>query len=86
LHEAPSAAAAKKLIYDSHATKFSTVLMIAEEDLGAEKPMGAYGVDSLVGVELRNWISREMGASVMLVDLLADKYIGRFDGAGVSTI
>jgi aryl carrier-like protein len=72
LHEAPSAAAAKKLIYDSLATKFSTVLMIAEEDLGAEKPMGAYGVDSLVGVELRNWISREMGASVMLVDLLAD--------------
>ena len=69
---APSAAAAKKLIYDCLAAKFSTVLMIAEEDLSAKKPLGGYGVDSLVAVELRNWIAREMEAKVILIELLAD--------------
>ena len=72
LREATSAAAAKKLIYDWLAAKFSAVLMIAEEEVGANKPLGVYGVDSLVAVELRNWISREMEARVILVDLLAD--------------
>lgn len=72
LQGASSAAAAKKLIYDSLAAKFSAVLMIPEEELSANKPLGAYGVDSLVAVELRNWISREMEAKVILVELLAD--------------
>lgn len=69
---AESMAAAKKIIYDCLAAKFSTVLMIDEEDLGPDKPLGSYGTDSLVAVELRNWIGRQLEATVILVDLLAD--------------
>ena len=72
LAEAGSLAAAKKVIYDCLAAKFSTVLMIDEEDLSPDKALGAYGTDSLVAVELRNWIGREMEATVILMDLLAD--------------
>ncbi|KAL9126150.1 MAG: hypothetical protein Q9217_004761 [Psora testacea] len=72
LAEVESSGAAKKVIYDCLAAKFSTVLMIAEEDLSPDKPLGAYGTDSLVAVELRNWIGREMEATVILMDLLAD--------------
>lgn len=72
LAEAESVAAGKKVIYDCLAAKFSTVLMIDEEDLSPDKALGAYGTDSLVAVELRNWIGREMEATVILMDLLAD--------------
>lgn len=72
LAEAESLAAAKKVIYDCLAAKFSTVLVIDEEDLSPDRPLGAYGTDSLVAVELRNWIGREMEATVILMDLLAD--------------
>ncbi len=50
--------------------------MIHEEDLSADKPLGGYGMDSLVAVELRNWIARETDAVVMLIDLLADSTLG----------
>ncbi|KAL8832103.1 MAG: hypothetical protein Q9191_000460 [Dirinaria sp. TL-2023a] len=72
LAEAESLATARKVIYDCLAAKFSTVLMIDEEDLSPDKALGAYGTDSLVAVELRNWIGREMEATVILMDLLAD--------------
>ena len=72
LTESQSLPEAKKIIYDSLAAKFSTVLMIDEEDLSADRALGTYGTDSLIAVELRNWITREMEATVMLVDMLAD--------------
>ena len=70
--EAESSDAAKKVIYGCLAAKFSTVLMIDEENLSPDKALGTYGTDSLVAVELRNWIRREMKATIILMDLLAD--------------
>ena len=60
LADADSLAAAKKVIYDYLAAKFSTVLMIDKKDLSSNKALDAYGTDSLIAVELRNWIGREM--------------------------
>jgi acyl carrier protein len=39
--------------------------------------MTEYGLDSLVAVEIRNWISREMGAKVPLLTLLSSPSIER---------
>ena len=33
--------------------------------------MYQYGVDSLVALEVRNWITREMKANIPLLDILA---------------
>lgn len=48
------------------------MVKIAEEDVGADKALGVHGTDSLVAVELRNWISRDLQAMVILMDLLGD--------------
>lgn len=62
----------KKIVYNSLAAKVSSVLMLHEDDITAQKVLGSYGIDSLVTVELRNSIGREMEATVILMDLLAD--------------
>lgn len=63
---------AREYIYATLASKFSKTLMIESEDIDPTTPLGAYGSDSLVAVELRNWIRREMEAGVILMDMLAD--------------
>ncbi len=69
---AGSLAEARTVIYDGLALKMSAVLMIEDEDLSPDRPLGSYGSDSLVAVEIRNWIRREMEATVILMDMLAD--------------
>ncbi|KAL8795885.1 MAG: hypothetical protein Q9195_001765 [Heterodermia aff. obscurata] len=63
---------ARSHIYNSLATKFSIVLMIEPEDLHPDRTLGTYGTDSLMAVEIRSWIRREMEANVILMDMLAD--------------
>ena len=63
---------AKAVIYDALALKVSAILMIEDEDLSPNRPLGSYGSDSLVAVEIRNWIRREMDVTVILMDILAD--------------
>ena len=63
---------AKAVIYDALALKISGILMIEDEDLSPDRALGSYGSDSLVAVEIRNWIRREMEATVILMDVLAD--------------
>ncbi|KAI9716040.1 MAG: Type I Iterative PKS [Chrysothrix sp. TS-e1954] len=67
-----SLASARSHIYNALATRFSTVLMIDPEDLHPDRPLATYGTDSLMAVELRSWIRREMEATVILMDMLAD--------------
>lgn len=69
---AASLAEARKVVYDALAIKMSKVLMIADEDVSPDKAFASYGSDSLVAVDIRNWIRREMEATVMLVEILAD--------------
>lgn len=67
-----SLAEARTMIYDALALKISVILMIENEDLSPDRALGSYGSDSLVAVEIRNWIRREMEATVILMDILAD--------------
>ena len=61
---------ANQVVYDSVAAKFSSILMIPAEDIVPSKPIVAYGLDSLVSVEIRNWISRELGVKMQLLEVL----------------
>jgi len=40
------------------------------EDIDTEKPLTAYGVDSLVAVELRNWLRRETRLELGVLDMI----------------
>ncbi|KAF2419578.1 putative polyketide synthase [Tothia fuscella] len=56
-------------------TKTSTLLMIPAEDLDAKRAMSEYGMDSLVAVEMRNWITREIEVTVPILELLGKQSI-----------
>jgi len=46
------------------------MLVLPVENIKATQSMAAYGVDSLVAVELRNWLAREAKADVPILELL----------------
>ncbi|KAI1736699.1 putative polyketide synthase [Xylaria scruposa] len=47
-------------------TKVSAMIMMDRDEVGAEVPLASYGLDSLVSVELRNWIRRETEVELLL--------------------
>ena len=71
LAEATTFADATKIICDNLLSKISDTTMLPIEDLEPGKPANAYGVDSLVAVEIRNWVFREMNADVNVFDILS---------------
>jgi acyl carrier protein len=77
LKQASSAGEAVQSVVDSLMVKMSSVLMVPMEDMSPRRSMTEYGLDSLVAVEIRNWISREMGAKVPLLTLLSSPSIER---------
>ncbi|KAF7553514.1 hypothetical protein G7Z17_g3559 [Cylindrodendrum hubeiense] len=58
------------VILDALMKKLSKSLMIALEDIDAASPTSVYGVDSLVAVEVRNWLLREVKADVPVFEIL----------------
>lgn len=65
--------------------KFASVLMVPAEEVVTDKPVVALGLDSLVAVEVRSWIAKEMDAKMSTMELmtsnsiraLADVIVGR---------
>ena len=62
---------ATQIIYAGLSSQISTILMVPAEDFDPSKPIIAYGLDSLVAIEIRNWIAREMEANIQVLELLA---------------
>lgn len=56
---------------DALITKVSSITMIERDEVEPDAPVSTYGLDSLVSVELRNWIRRETG-----VELPLNKIVG----------
>ena len=71
LRQATSLTTAVQSVYASLVEKFSSILMIPAEDITPSKPVVAYGLDSLVAIEIRNWLERELEAKVPLMQLLS---------------
>ena len=65
--------------------KFASVLIIPADEVSTNKPVAALGLDSLVAVEVRSWIAKEMDAKMSTMELmtissikaLADVIVGR---------
>ena len=79
---------AVELICHALLEKLSRLLMIAVEDLDMKKPVVAYGLDSLVAGELRNWITADLGANLPLMELMNSASIELLAGkiASMSTL
>lgn len=51
-------------------TKLARALSISADDIEKGKQLGDYGVDSLMAVELRNWIARDFGANIAVFEIM----------------
>jgi hypothetical protein len=71
LREATSLDEAARYVCDTLMEKMAALLMVPAGDISASRSMADYGMDSLVAVEMRNWLVREMDATVPILDLLA---------------
>jgi hypothetical protein len=70
LRDSGSAADAAATVLDAIARRLSKALMIALEDIDVTNPTARYGVDSLVAVEVRNWLLREAKADIPVFEIL----------------
>jgi acyl carrier protein len=52
-------------------SKLPSVLMIEAEDLDVTKSLANYALDSLVAIEVRNYITREFEANLQVLELLS---------------
>ncbi|EFQ36694.1 KR domain-containing protein [Colletotrichum graminicola] len=64
-------AGASSIVKDALIKKVAEILRIPPSEVDASRPMYRYGVDSLVALEVRNWISKEMKANMPLLEILA---------------
>lgn len=80
LKQADSLKLAAEMICQALIQKLSNILMIAVEDMDAKKPVVAYGLDSLVAVELRNWITVDLETNVPLMELMSSPSIEHLAG------
>ena len=66
---------ALQLVCEGLMTKVSQVLMVPREEMDPARPIVVYGLDSLVAIEIRNWITRELEASLQVLELLTSSSI-----------
>ena len=70
LADAESTAEIVVITTDSLVKHVARMISVAEDKLDVNKPMHAYGVDSLVAVDLRNWVAKSFDVDVTVFDIL----------------
>lgn len=70
LSSASTAEEARNLVEDAVVDKLADMFVIPKQDIDASQPLSKYGVDSLVAVELRNWLVPSTQCELSIFDLL----------------
>ncbi|KAH9893811.1 lovastatin nonaketide synthase [Xylariomycetidae sp. FL2044] len=73
LRQAASDEEAANLVVAWYQAKVAHILGMNKSDIDVSQPVHAYGMDSLVAIDLRNWFRREIGAEVQIFNLLGNK-------------
>ncbi|KAF5590970.1 polyketide synthase [Fusarium pseudocircinatum] len=71
----------QQVVMRAIAAKLARAMSISPDDVESSKPLSSYGVDSLMAVELRNWINKEFISSVAVFDIIGSTSI-----AGVAKV
>ena len=61
------------LILEAFRQKLGRLLALKLEDVHEEDTIAGHGIDSLVAVEIRNWLRKEVGANVTVFEILNGK-------------
>ncbi|KAL5338239.1 hypothetical protein BJX70DRAFT_215652 [Aspergillus crustosus] len=59
-----------RVVFRALAAKLARAISISPDDIEPQKPLSSFGVDSLMAVELRNWIVREFEAPLAVFDIM----------------
>ncbi|KAH5055929.1 hypothetical protein HBI88_091050 [Parastagonospora nodorum] len=51
-------------------TKFAKTFSLEAEDIDTTKPLSSYGMDSMIGTDLRNWCYKQLGADIPTSDFM----------------
>ncbi|KAI0848607.1 KR domain-containing protein [Daldinia vernicosa] len=65
----------REVVTHAIARKLAEALTIDPDDVKVEKALSDYGVDSLMAVELRNWIGNDLQANVAVFEIMGGKRI-----------
>ncbi|PKY00277.1 polyketide synthase [Aspergillus campestris IBT 28561] len=68
--QSPDSGERIQLVHQALAIKLARAMSIPPEDIMPNKPLSAYGVDSLMAVDLRNWFGKEFGATVAVFEIM----------------
>lgn len=80
LQQAQDLTQAHDIIAQALLKKLCSLLMLSLEDVDVSKPISAFGLDSLVAIEVRHWISREFDAGLQLLEILASDSVSGLAG------
>ncbi|KAF2679797.1 KR-domain-containing protein [Lentithecium fluviatile CBS 122367] len=68
------------IVVDALARKLARALSISPDEVELDKPLYSFGVDSLVAVELKNWIRKEFAAEVAVFDIMGGTTVEMMGG------
>lgn len=71
---------ASAILVDALATKLAEIFSLEVAEIDVALPLTRYGVDSLVAVELRNWLSGAIRAKVTVFEILQSTSLTGFAG------
>jgi KR domain/Phosphopantetheine attachment site len=77
-HGTATAAEAKNLVSESLVHKIADLFNTPAADIDVALPLSQHGVDSLVAVELRNWLSSAVKVKVTIYDILQSASVTDF--------
>lgn len=84
LKSATSQATAEDVVLQALKEKLAASLLIPIEDIDEQKPIFAFGIDSLVALEVRYWFQKSLKAQVSVFDIMQAKSL--LGLAGVATV
>jgi acyl carrier protein len=64
-----------KVVVEALSKRLARTLSIKYEDVDTHQALHAYGVDSLIAVELRTWLGKEFAADVSVFEIVSGKTI-----------
>ncbi|KAH8890390.1 hypothetical protein GQ53DRAFT_721621 [Thozetella sp. PMI_491] len=73
--QATEAAERGEVVVQGLATKLARAMSIAVDDVEPSKQLSDYGVDSLMAVELRNWIAKDFGVNLAVFEIMGARTI-----------
>ncbi len=75
LESSSSMAAAEEIVVTAFITKLCKLLSLTPDTVDVEKPLFTYGVDSLIALEIRNWIGRVFSAEIPVLVIMSPEPI-----------